>query len=162
VFEIPPTHYIAYTTERMGTMLERIIRSEAHFASLLYCELRPLSNSSVKQRILDGISQSTKSPVGNIKSVFVEPAPFRDAWVNKAKVSDEEWRRNLVSQVSDLIDPKGKPVRTDSMETKTGRLRSPAKWLAAEISKERPGLIPLIHMFRARPDMLIITEKYAI
>ena len=138
-------------------MLERIIRSEAHFAAMLFCELR--KPSATGERFLGTIESAIGEPLGEITHVFVEPAPFRDTWVTLD--TSDRWR--LVNRLLHWADPVVDPAQISSMFNELeDEIRSPASWDKQEMQGASSMVERLRFMFRARPDLLVITTKFAV
>ncbi|MGX9967099.1 hypothetical protein ACVFYP_27500 [Roseomonas sp. F4] len=138
-------------------MLKRIIRSEAHFAAMLFCELR--KPSVVGSRFLALLDATQERPVGPIREVFVEPAPFRDVW--KSLSDAERWP--LVQRLLHWVDPTVDTAQIASMfDEVRDLLRSPASWSTDEMRAASPLVERLRFMFLARPDLLVITTECAL
>ena len=140
-------------------MLESTIRSEAYFAAMLYCELP--AQSAIQRRFLAGVERLKQMRVGGVELLFIEPAPFRDAWLS----SDDKARWPLAKDLLKWVDPETElnPAQIGSMFIEvSGRLRSPATWRQEELQNVSLQAQPLSFMFRSRPDMLVVTEEWAV
>lgn len=140
-------------------MIWEQLRSEAHYAAMLFRDLE--SESSVRQRFLSLVEARQGFNIGRITGVFVEPAPFRDSW----KRMNYSQRLDLVQRLLAWTQTGIEPKQITSL-FKGGKgansLRSPASWDMEELCSLPPELLRLRFIFRARPDLLVITEKAAI
>src|SRR5271167_1125915 len=129
-------------------MLKSTIRSEAHFAALLYRELNN-DCSEIRIEFLKQVSRLLGRSAGQIVSVFIEPAPFRDTW----KKAQEDERARIIADLTDWFNQKHgqnlEPPAFKDVENKS--LRSPASWTFIEMNNRHKYFKHLRFMFRARP-----------
>jgi hypothetical protein len=135
-------------------MLDLIMRSEAHFAALLFADLR--SSALMQERFVGIISKQAKCDAGTFVDVFVEPAPFRDGW----KLLDETKRRSLINNLLRAIESDKEAGQFEWMLDSRQKLRSPFTWKNSKLA-EAQDLRRLSFIFRARPDLLVLTTKIA-
>ena len=140
-------------------MIWEQLRSEAHYAAMLFRDLE--ADTPVRERFLGLINKRHDLSVGQITGVFVEPAPFRDAW----KRMNYSQRMELVESLLAWTSTGVKPEQITSL-FKGGKgansLRSPATWDMEELRSLSRTLPRLRFIFRARPDLLVITERAAV
>lgn len=136
--------------------MDEILRSEAHYAALLFADLRAATN--VRERLMMAIEQAAGRPIGGYEAAYVEPAPFRDAW----KLFKEDERRALVRQLVLWADSEVDPKQVEDMVDAHGKVRSPASWTTGKIVAISSKLLRVAWMFRARPDILVVTEKASV
>lgn len=140
-------------------MIWEQLRSEAHYAAMLFRDLE--ADTPVRARFLGLIKERHGFDAGQITGVFVEPAPFRDAWKRMTYSQRLELVQKLLAWTGTGIEPK---QITSLFKGGTGAssLRSPASWNVEEMRNLSKALLRLRFIFRARPDLLVITEKAAI
>lgn len=138
-----------------GQMLDKIMRSEAHFAALLFAELR--TSAVARERFISVVSRQAELQAGPLEEVFVEPAPFRDGW----KALDEGGRRSLLDALIEQVGSRVPAGHFEWMNTSKAKLRSPATWSRPKMDVDAPELRPLYFLFRARADLLVLTANVA-
>jgi hypothetical protein len=136
-------------------MLDLVMRSEAHFAALLFAELR--CSPSMRERFAGIITKHAQCDAGTITDIFVEPAPFRDGW----KILNKNDRESLLNKLIQKIGSDKKAGDFNWMFDARGGLRSPATWNRDKMNEEAPNLRPLHFLFSARADLLVLTTEVA-
>jgi len=137
-------------------MLDFRTRSEAHFAAMLYSDLK--SNPSMQTRFVKEVERLAGRVPGRVVDVCVEQAPFRDGWWDL----DERRRRLVIDELLRRVAPHIGAGQFAWMLDSKGKLRSPASWKSAKVKEEAPELRRLCFMFRARADILVETTSMAV
>jgi hypothetical protein len=135
--------------------MDDILRSEAHFAAVLYAELR--QKSPCRDALLREIEMVSGKALGDYEVTYVEPAPFRDAWKAMSDPERSVFLQKLAKRIVGGVDI-GSLEKRDAK----GKIKSPASWSFSEISDVPEKLRKLYWIFRARPDLLLLTKNAAV
>ena len=134
--------------------MKRIMRSEAHYAAMLYRELHDNAGSPIRERFLTILHQHSGTPLGEIQDVCVEPAPFRDAWC----VMPDSERRELVEKLLEKLAPEISVNAIGELLVGPKGMRSPAVWDTARAKGISPKLLRLKALFQARSEAKVLDD----